>query len=279
MIPYQTHTIRSGHWQVEIAPAYGANPVSLRYRGTDVLVPWSEETKDPFLVGAPLLLPANRTAGGCFRFRGQEYSLPVNELLSGCHLHGNLYRQEFTVLEQKSDRICLSYVNMGEIYPFPFQIRVCYRVSPEGFFSNYEIENLSDKEMPLVFGLHITFREPDRFQVPLASCQERDGRNIPTGRYIPLSLQEERYCTGSPSKNLTISGYYLAAGDTARIGGALCYKVTGFDHWILYNGQGKGGFLCIEPQLGGVNGLNDPSHCPVIPPKSKLHLQTRLYAS
>lgn len=274
---YQTVSIGAAHWQAEIAPEYGANPVSVRYRGQDVLVPWSEDITDPFLIGAPLLLPANRTAGGRFCFGGTEYRLPVNNPFSNANLHGDLYHQHFRVIEQESDYVRLDYVNQGEIYPFSFRVSVTYRVGDEGFSSEYIIENLSASAMPLTFGLHTTFPEPDQFRVPLAACQEKVDRHIPTGRYIPLNPQEELYCTGSPSRDLVISGFYLAGGETARIGPKLHYRVTGFDHWVLYNGRGEGGFLCIEPQLGGVNALNSPTNCPVLRKEEALHLKTLLW--
>ena len=273
---YEAVTIRSLDWQAQIAPAYGANPISLHYRGQDILVPWSEDIRDPFLIGAPLLLPANRTAGGKFSFQGKECTLPVNDGFRCANLHGDLYRQVFRVTELREDRVTLCYENTGEIFPFPFSIRVTYQVGRNGFLSAYAIENPSDTPMPLSFGLHTTFREPDRFSVPLDSCQEKDSRHIPTGRYIPLNTQEQRYCTGSASRGVIISGFYHSADDTAFVGKNIRYRVTGFDHWILYNGGGKGGFLCIEPQLGGVNALNDHDHCPLISGKGTVHLETRI---
>ena len=133
--------------------------------------------------------------------------------------------------------------------------------------------------MPLSFGLHTTFREPDWFSVPLDSCQEKDSRHIPTGRYIPLNAQEQFYRTGSKSCGMAISGFYRSAGNTAYIGKDIRYQVTGFDHWILYNGGGSGGYLCVEPQLGGVNSLNDRNHCPLIPGKGAVHLETLIALS
>ena len=53
---YETVAIRSHGWEAQIAPTYGANPVSLQHHGQDILVPWSEDIRDPFLCGAPLLL-------------------------------------------------------------------------------------------------------------------------------------------------------------------------------------------------------------------------------
>ena len=276
---YEAVTIRSQGWQARIAPAYGANPISLQYNGQDILVPWSENIRDPFLCGAPLLLPANRTAGGKFSFHGREYTLPVNDGFRCANLHGDLYHQFFQVTELLEDQVTLCYQNTGAVFPFPFEIRVTYQVGCSGFLSAYAIQNLSDGPMPLSFGLHTTFREPDWFSVPLDLCQEKDSRHIPTGRYLPLNTQEQHYRTGSGSRGLTVSGFYRSSGSTARIGETVRYQVTGFDHWILYNGGGTGGFLCVEPQLGGVNALNDPDHCPVIPGKETLHLETRIALS
>ena len=276
---YETVAIRSHGWQAQIAPAYGANPVSLQYHGQDILVPWSEDIRDPFLIGAPLLLPANRTAGGKFVFGGKEYTLPVNDGFRCANLHGDLYHQTFRVTERQEDQLTLCYENTGDIFPFPFRIRVTYQVGQRGFLSAYTIENPSEDPMPLSFGLHTTFREPDWFSVPLDSCQEKDSRHIPTGRYIPLNAQEQLYRTGSKSCGMAISGFYRSAGNTAYIGKDIRYQVTGFDHWILYNGGGSGGYLCVEPQLGGVNSLNDRNHCPLIPGKGAVHLETLIALS
>lgn len=279
MLHCNAYTIRSGLWVAEIAPELGANIVSLRYGGQDILRPWSKNITDPFLAGAPLLLPANRTAGGQFSFEGHTYLLPINDTYSQTHLHGTLHDQTFQVTEQGPAHICLAYENQGEVYPFPFRITVCYRLSCEGLQTHYTIENPAGAPMPLTFGVHTTFPEPDWFCVPLAACQEKDNRHIPTGRYIPLNPQEACYCTGSSSRDRNISGFYLAAGDTARIGDRICYQAEGFDHWILYNGKGTGGFLCMEPQLGGVNALNDAQNCPVLRENEVLHLKTRLFFS
>lgn len=271
-----TCTLCAHNWHALIDPERGGNLLSLRFGKREILRPWSEEISDPFLFGAPPLLPANRTAEGRFCFEGREYHLPVNDAFSNAHLHGRLHNRNFQLVQQKADFLTLDYVNQGEIYPFPFRISVTYRAEEQAFTAEYAIENLSDGSMPLTFGLHTTFPEPESFRVPLKSCQEKDARHIPTGRYIPLNEQEQRYCTGSASRNVTISGFYLAAESTAQVGDDLYYETSGFDHWVLYNGRGTGGFLCIEPQLGGVNALNDSRNCPILSEKETLHLKTRI---
>lgn len=264
-----------GLWTATIDPTSGANVISLRHGNVPVLQEPRPDNADPFLVGAPLLLPANRTANARFSFGGREYQLPVNEA-NGAHLHGLVHNAPFTVDAATESSAVLSLENHGEFYPFPFRLAVAYQLTEEGLHSRYTLTNTGSTPMPFTFGLHTTFREPDSFRVPLRDQQEKDSRHIPTGRHVPLDDQELGYVIGSPSRSLPISGFYRAAGDTAEIGTDYRYQVTGFDHWILYNGGGRGGFLCIEPQLGGVNALNQPESCPRLLPGEVRTLQTWL---
>lgn len=272
------HTIPlvSGRWTAEIAPDRGANPIRVQYGGEDILIPWTAEDENPFLIGSPLLLPANRTAGGRFSFHGTEYTLPISDSFHCANLHGSLYLHRFQVTEQSPSCVGLHFENQGEIFPFAFVIRVRYHIEDSSFVSEYVIENPADTPMPFTFALHTTFRDAGWFQVPLAACQEKDCRHIPTGRYIPLSPRERGCCECARSTGVPFSGYFRAAGDTARIGPHIRYHVEGFDHWVLYNGCGTGGFLCVEPQLGAVNALNDEQNCPILPPKGHIFLKTRI---
>ena len=263
-----------GAWRAKIAPEAGGNVMSLQCGGQDVLAPERASNAEIYLVGSPMLLPANRTAGGRFCFEGHSYSLPVNEPKSGANLHGQMCRAAFRVAEYGGTFAHLVYENRGEIYPFPFRMDVVYALSDKGFAAEYNLTNLSGGAMPYSFGLHTTFVEPALFSVPLKEQQERDALNLPTGRYLPLDAEEEAYCRGAHSRGRVISGYYSAAGNTARIGN-YGYRVEGFDHWILYNARGEKGILCVEPQKGGVNALNLPD-CPTVPANGTAHFGTYL---
>lgn len=271
----QTLSLSGFGWNATISAGSGANILLLTCHGEHVLRPLPNPCPDPYTVGSPLLFPANRTANGCFDYEGRKYALTVNDKKSGANLHGFLFRQSFSVDHVASDTVELHYENRKEIYPFPFRISVTYHIEEGSFLSRYQIKNTGTMTMPFTFGLHTTFPEPDRFQVPLESRQEKTENHIPTGRYVPLDMRERHYCTGSPSRGLEISGYYKAAGACARIGKKLLYQTEGFDHWVLYNGGGDSGFLCIEPQCGGVNGLNLPN-CPVLEPGQSREFQTCL---
>lgn len=130
--------------------------------------------------------------------------------------------------------------------------------------------------MPYTFALHTAFVEPDVFSVPISLRQEKDEHHIPTGRYVSLNSQEKKYVSGSSSKGLAVSGYYKSAGRVSVVGNYRYTVSEQFDHWVLFNAQGKGGCLCVEPQAGAVNGLNTPGGFRVIPAGKEEVLHTKI---
>lgn len=246
-------------WHAEISACRGANIQMLKYAGEDVFNPLKSRKQwkqNPFVQGSPLLLPANRTVGGKFSYNGADYFLPVTDKKNNVNLHGFLYRQPFSVVETSSNSVVLQYENSGEIYPFGFLIIAEYILKNNGLKQSFTIENRGKTDMPYTFALHTTFCEPDFFSVPIELSQEKDARHIPTGRYVPLSTAEYGYVSGINPHGISISGYYKANGNTARIG-KYGYTVSEqFDHFVLYNAGGNNGYLCVEPQVGAVNGLN-----------------------
>lgn len=266
---FEKYKICSGLWQAEIAACLGANVVSLTYDGKNVLVPLEnleQLESNPYIQGAPILLPANRTAEGKFTFEGQVYRLPINETNTGAHLHGLVHKQAFKVLEHCDERIVLEYENYGEVYPFKFKLTVTYWFENGVFMQKYAILNTDGKNMPFTFALHTTFVEPEVFDLPINACHQKNEKHIPIGNYVALNEQESRYVTGSRSKDVVISGYYRACGYTAHIGEFAYTMSENFDHWILFNGAGKRGLLCVEPQCGAVNGLNIERGCKILKP-------------
>jgi len=264
-------------WRAEVSARHGANITRLQYNGCDVFVPLESEEMlkiNPYIQGAPLLLPANRTYRGKFVFEGKDYSLDLNEPNNNAHLHGLLHLQSFDTISVTQDTIVLRYENFKKIYPFNFTITVEYSLSDNTFRQTYTIKNTDTKNMPLTFALHTSFTEPDSFSVPVNLCQEKDSHHIPTGRYIPLNEQEALYPHGSKSRGIEISGYYKSCGNTARIGSFYYTVSDNFDHWILFNGKGEKNLLCVEPQCGAVNGLNIKDGCKILLPNEKITFST-----
>ena len=258
----------NGLWHAEISACRGANTEKLRYKNENVFNPLQNEKQwreNPFAQGSPLLLPANRTDGGRFTFEGREYRLYITDKKNSVNLHGLLYRQEFSVMDFCENRITLQYENKGEIYPFSFCITAEYILESDGFKQIFTIKNTGKTAMPYTFALHTSFCELEYLNVPLSLALEQDERHIPTGRYVPLKSNEAKYVSGTDPRGIAISGFYKANGNTAVIGNYRYTVSDLFDHFILYNGGGVGGYICVEPQAGAVNGLNIPGGHKVIP--------------
>ena len=246
-------------WRAEISARFGANVTKLEFNGKDVLRPLQTPENlniSKYVYGAPILFPANRTEDGRFTFENVNYELPINEPKTNCNLHGVLVVSEFLVDAVSDTSVTLSFENRGEVYPFPFKFTANYTITDNGLIKQYTVLNTGNKNMPFTFALHTTFVEPDIFSVPISAAQERNERNLPTGKLLPLNDAEKRFVSGSKSFGNTISGYYKSCGNTAKIGNFKYVASDNFDYWVLFNNCGTAGYLCVEPQCGSVNGLN-----------------------
>lgn len=246
-------------WEAAICPEYGMNTISLTHHGEQILrtpVSLAQLEEDACIYGTPILLPPNRTDGGHFTFEGREYTLPINDLAGGNHLHGFLNRTAFIVDELTESSVKAHYENDGALFPFCFRMDVKLWLDQLGYHQQFAVTNTGDKNMPLTFGLHTNFAEKERFFVPLGQRHEKTERHIPTGTLLPLDEREKAICTGCAPDGEAISGFYTSAGHTAGIGRFYYHVSPNFDQWILWNGGGKAGFVAIEPQRGAVNALN-----------------------
>lgn len=273
--------LRSGRWQATVCPRLGGNIIKLTLDGRDVLRPLENEDQlkiNPYLQGAPILMPANRTFEGKFVFEGKKYCLPLNEPQNNCNLHGSVLYEAFDVVSVTENCAVLRLVDKAcKNYPFPFALTVTYSLSDDGLSADYEVKNIGECNMPLTFCLHTTFVEPEDFSCPIDVCQEKDAHHIPTGRYIPLNCEESEIAKKSPSKGRIISGYYRAYGHVARVGDYIYTVSENFDHWIFFNGRGESGLLCVEPQAGKVNGLNMADGHIVLSPNQKIRFETTIF--
>lgn len=267
-----------GRWEAAIYPEYGAALTALTCEGQELLrtpEDMGEWRKSPYLYGNPLLLPPNRTRDGVFTFRGNTYTLPVNEPDKKNHIHGLLFDAPFSVTERWENGLCCSYQNCGERYPFHFTVSFCYQISTSGLKVDLSLKNDGNTAMPLVLGFHTTFSEPQSFAVPIKERWERDERLLPTGRLLPLSTEEAAIKTGCSYHGIPLTGCFTSDGHTAKIGDFLMETSEEFDQWVLYNGGGKDGYLCVEPQTGPVNGLNIPGGARVLEAGETFHCWLR----
>ena len=261
--------LQAGKWRAEILPSFGCDLTGLWYGEAPVLRPAQPhsllKTDSPFLYGSPLLFPPNRTDGGRFVFDGKTYLLPVNEPERNNHLHGLLYDAPFRTLRQSGQELLCQYHSRGRRYPFPFSLTMHWQMTEKGLQLSAALRNDGGRDMPAVLGFHTTFAAPPSFSVPIGLRWERDERLLPTGKLLPLTPGEEQIRKGCSAQGWPLSGYYTAAGHAARIGAYEMRTSPEFTQWVLFNGGGTDGFVCVEPQTGCVNGLNRMGGCRVLP--------------
>lgn len=241
-------SLKNGSWQVKVLPDHGMNMISVQVGGRELMrCPDSRQTleHDPMLHGFPIIMPANRTKDGVFAFRGKTYRLPINEVERGNNLHGQMRDAPFTVLEQSQTHLAARFENRGERYPFSFDMTIEDTVTARGVERKTTIKALED--MPFTFGFHATFVQPVQYSVPRKKQCIWNERLIPTGEWIDPEPLPETFdvCFSSSGSTVELDDIRFTVSDT-------------FDHWVMYNADGKQGYLCVEPQCGQVNGLNSP---------------------
>ena len=96
-----------------------------------------------------------------------------------------------------------------------------------------------------------------------------------------VELQIENFRRGFPYLGIVRAaspgdGVVLVSDEEAEKAIARYEASKEFDHWILFNGGGNKGLLCVEPQLGAVNGLNKPDGHRVMKPGEVLTLWTKI---
>lgn len=268
--------LKQGGWEARIEPDYGMNTLSLAWQGSAILRSPKDEAEwfsMPEAFGLPALIPASRTEDARFIFQGKEYKLPCNDPVRNCHKHGVLHKSEFTVCSRSDTAVVGVYHNKGECFPFPFDFYVDCSLRANGYRQCYTIINTGSTHMPLIFAIHAAFQEPKTLRVPIQKRLVLNERILPTGEREPLDQYEKMIKRGCTLDERKIEGCYTSCGQIAKIGDVHYHVSKNFTHWILWNGSGKDGFFCVEPQSGPVNALNRPD-CRTIPPDKSIQFRT-----
>lgn len=261
--------LRLGDSRVSIVPDCGMNSIEVVLRGKSIMrrISGEEELRaNPNVFGTPLLIPANRTAGGKFSFGGCEYDLGVNEPRFNNYIHGALSTAVYTVLRETDTELEAVYENSGEIYPFPFSVTVRCSLAEGEYRESIEISNIGRGPMPVCFAVHAAFNEDGLFDVAIDKAHVLNDCYIPQGVLRELDDTEKSFVTGAAPGGKAISGFYTADGHIAHVGDTRFEVSKNFDQWILWNQGGDKGFICIEPQRGAVNCLNSGDGLLVIEP-------------
>lgn len=165
------HTLENDTWHLDVLPERGASIVALHGRVGGDLVPVMRETPREAInegkvsrFSSYTLAPySNRIRAARFEFEGKTYALRPTTA-EGTAQHGDVRTRPFQIerfapsapeptLEVSFDARHFDDIN----FPFPFSLRVTYKLSDRTFETRVELTNVGRERMPAGFGLHPYF--------------------------------------------------------------------------------------------------------------------------
>ncbi|MFW5693682.1 MAG: aldose 1-epimerase [Alkalispirochaeta sp.] len=138
-----------------------------------------------FFAGRVLLPFADRISNGRYRWRGTDYTLPLNDPEMGDAIHGFLYRTALKVESRAADRLTLrGELSAEQGYPWPLTVKISYRVAAATFFIAVEAQNRGASCAPFTAGWHpyFDFGREAELQIRASRFIEADDALRVTGR-------------------------------------------------------------------------------------------------
>ncbi len=282
----------AGGYEAVLLPETGGNLVCLKNDALNVdILRWPSDMEvfrgRPQVYGIPVLFPPNRIEKGTFTRAGRTYHFPVNEPGGkNNHIHGILRTKKWDVTKAEADEngtvveICFSAGPDADFYsffPHSFVFKIHYTLSSTGLGQKISISNTGSEPMPMGLGFHTAFRVPFhamgnadacRLKVTVGEQWELDENILPTGKLTPvdgeisqkgIKPQGEPFMDHYRSKPMKLGDRLFngAILEDSSVGMRLVYEVgNSFMHWALWNEDGRGGFVCPEPQTWAINAPN-----------------------
>ncbi|MDF2924955.1 MAG: aldose 1-epimerase [Paenibacillaceae bacterium] len=284
--------LKAGRYEAALVPGVGGNMLAFRdtQTGYRFLREPAADEMDAFRTkpgahGVPILFPPNRYEDGKFPWRGTTYQLPVNDPKGGNHIHGYVHTVPWTVEEfgagaAESFVTVALKVDVGHIVhqhlPFKFTMKLKYTLSENGLAQHLFVKNDGQEEMPCLIAFHTAINAPFApgssaedylLKATIGQRWEMSERTLPTGRYLPLSREEEAMKNEGVNPYFQVlDNHYTVATQGGRNrmeltdkkeGVTLVYDVgTSYKQWMIWNNGACGKFFCPEPQINLVNAPN-----------------------
>ncbi|MGF7533035.1 aldose 1-epimerase [Bacillus mexicanus] len=281
-----TPAIKAGNEYIEmiVVPEWGSNVISLVDKTTQMQLLREPETAErfhdtPALYGIPILFPPNRISDGTFSFRDRVYHFDINEKDKHNHLHGFLYQEKWNVVTMKQtdeEVIVETEIDLSEIphvykqFPHHAVVRMTYTLKGNTLSKQATVMNKGKEAFPWGIGYHTAFlfsEESSLFSLTADQQWELDERMLPTGKLIDVPYKEALHeGTDLRHKQLDdvfLSSYQKRGGENQAViyhqqtHISMIYKADDqFKHWVVYNADGKQGYLCLEPYTWVTNAVN-----------------------
>jgi aldose 1-epimerase len=246
----ETIRLAAGGAEAEIAPAFGANCLSARVAGRDLIEPppsLDALAAAPNGYGCPILFPfPGQLEPGVLRLLGRDVRIDPNSP-SGRHGHGFASRRPWRVLDRAADSATCQLEGRGdEFYPWWFRLTARWRVSAAGVAVGVSVENLDDGPMPFGFGLHpyLPAGANALVEVPTEAEWPHEG-GIPSG---PSKAGRGPWAWSELPEGGSLLLTDMPGDDVEARAGDVAVRWPGqrFGEVVLYRPPGRAS-VCVEP--------------------------------
>ena len=312
-----------GDYTALLIPGMGANLIRLTNTrlGAEILrAPADDEVETfkgrPHVFGLPIRVSAQPDRGRALYVRRSDLPLSHHERQRAPLPPRHPQEPAFCRVEGLGDREevlveCRYYSNAGNDtifrdFPHEFKCKITFRLTAQGLEQEVMFANRSAEPMPVGVGFHTPMQIPFAggeaadyvMRVAVGEQVELSGRNIPTGRKLPLSEQFARLREGGlrvtdcepieagfTLREIEVDGkpFRGALVENLRTGVRTFYEVDRqTTYWTIWNNGGRVPYCCPEPQSWTTNAPNaaDPAAegFQAVAPGESWRMKFRLYA-
>lgn len=283
-----TITLNAGPYSAVFEPSRGGMLIALKKDGKDLMHHYDslkEIDEKPYSFGFPPLFPPNRLDDGKFMFDGKQVDMPLTDPTKGNSCHGYIHNQPWQMdgYTQGDDcaEIHMSFLadentNFYSYYPFKFSLEVTYILDVNGLHQSLTLTNEDDCRIPTGFGWHSAFAlNPEhgtRVQISFGKEIELTERSLPTGRLLELDEELAKFRTpeGQTPLYRVFDNHFTAEPfekDGKPFHGVILTDPVDrtrtvyvadpkFIHWMMWNDEQNGQYVCLEPQNWRINAPN-----------------------
>ena len=229
--------IRKDSLVATIDSVAGGRIASFEVDGSEMLVTAARSSYDWGMY--PMVPYAGRVRDARFTFMGNTYQLPP--VTNGHALHGTVMHHEWTI-EQHSDNSLTMSTSLGEHWPFAGSCTHTITVLSDRL--RCELSLRADEQMPIQLGWHPWFRTPRSAVTSFNAMLKRDEHGITTSERVDVPSGNVDDCFLEPNAwpQVTVEDITLEIASDCPF-------------WVRFDAPF--GDVCIEPQSGPPNGIND----------------------
>jgi len=252
--------LRNGNVRITVDAAHGGVLRDFSWRGMAVLRPAaSAAVTEPLMTACfPLVPYANRIAHGRFTFQGTEVSLRPNWDQDPHPLHGQGWRAAWAVDQSSAAAATLMFAGGGDEWPWRYRATQAFEVLADGLKVRLSVENLADRPMPAMLGLHPYF--PDgaaaAIEAQATTVWLTDAQALPVEEVaIPPRWS---FARPRPAAGIALDHCLDHWDGVAMVrwpDRVVTLTATGCPALHVYT-PASAGFFCLEPQSAAVGALN-----------------------